>query len=149
MWWKQAVIYNAYPRSWQDSNGDGIGDLRGIIERLDHLEWLGASGLWLNPIFPSPNRDWGYDVSDYLGVHPDFGTLDDVDELIAEARQRGIVIIFDLVPSHTSDRHPWFEDARRSRNSRFRDYYVWRQGSSAQAPEQLAQLLRRCGMDTR
>jgi alpha-glucosidase len=103
------VIYNAYPRSWQDSNGDGIGDLRGIVQRLDHLEWLGVNGLWLNPIFPSPNRDWGYDVSDYFGVHPDFGTLDDLDFLISEARQRDIAFILDVVPSHTSDEHPWFE----------------------------------------
>jgi alpha-glucosidase len=128
------VIYNAYPRSWQDSNGDGIGDLRGIVQRLDHLEWLGVNGLWLNPIFPSPNRDWGYDVSDYFSVHPDFGTLDDLDFLISEARQRGIAVILDVVPSHTSDEHPWFEDARRSPTSRFRDYYVWRRGRSQSEP---------------
>jgi alpha-glucosidase len=130
MWWQDAVIYNAYPRSWQDSDGDGIGDLPGIIDRLDHLEWLGVDGLWLNPIFPSPNRDLGYDVSDYTQVHPDFGTLDDVDHLVVEAQKRGIRVLLDLVPSHTSDQHPWFEDARRSRTSRFRDYYVWRPRSS-------------------
>lgn len=122
------VIYNAYPRSWQDSNGDGIGDLRGIVQRLDHLAWLGVNGLWLNPIFPSPNRDWGYDVSNFFDVHPDFGTLDDLDMLVAEARRRGIGVILDLVPCHTSDQHPWFEESRRSTTSRFRDYYVWRQG---------------------
>jgi alpha-glucosidase len=134
MWWQRAVIYNAYPRSWQDSNGDGIGDLRGIIARLDHLEWLGVGGLWLNPIFPSPNRDWGYDVSDYLGVHPDFGSLEDLDLLVAEARTHGVGVILDIVPSHTSDEHPWFEEARRSRTSRFRDYYVWRPGRSGGEP---------------
>lgn len=128
------VIYNAYPRSWQDSNGDGIGDLSGIVQRLDYLEWLGVDGLWLNPIFPSPNRDWGYDVSDYFSVHPDFGTLDDLDCLVSEARRRGIAVILDIVPSHTSDEHPWFEHARGSRASRFRDYYVWRRGRSASAP---------------
>lgn len=131
---QNAVIYNAYPRSWQDSNGDGIGDLRGIVQRLDHLEWLGVNGLWLNPIFPSPNRDWGYDVSHYFGVHPDFGTLGDLDVLISEARRRGIAVILDVVPSHTSDEHPWFEEARRSRTARFRDYYVWRPGRSRNEP---------------
>jgi alpha-glucosidase len=124
-WWRGGVIYQAYPRSWSDSNGDGIGDLRGFIERLDYLKWLGVDGLWLNPIMPSPNRDWGYDVSDYKSIHPSFGTLEDFDELIAEAGKRGISIVFDLVPSHTSDRHPWFIDARSSKNSRYRDYYVW------------------------
>ena len=128
------VIYNAYPRSWQDSNGDGIGDLRGIAQRLDHLGWLGVNGLWLNPIFPSPNRDWGYDVSDFFNVHPDFGTLDDLDVLIAEARRRGIGVILDLVPCHTSDEHPWFEESRRSPASRFRAYYVWRQGRPGNNP---------------
>jgi alpha-glucosidase len=124
------VIYNAYPRSWQDSNHDGVGDLRGIVQRLDHLAWLGVDGLWLNPIFPSPNLDWGYDVSNFCNVHPDFGTLDDLDMLVAEARRRGIGVILDLVPCHTSDKHPWFEEARRSPASRFRDYYVWRPGRS-------------------
>src|ERR1700683_5750026 len=89
-WWRGGVIYQAYPRSWSDSNGDGIGDLRGFIERLDYLKWLGVDGLWLNPIMPSPNRDWGYDVSDYKSIHPSFGTLEDFDELIAEAGKRGI-----------------------------------------------------------
>ena len=134
MWWRRAVIYNAYPRSWQDSNGDGSGDIRGIVDRIDHLAWLGVQGLWLNPIFPSPNRDWGYDVTDYLDVHPDFGTIDDLDLLIAEAGRRGIALVLDIVPSHTSDEHPWFQDARRSRTSRFRDYYVWRPGRSKRDP---------------
>jgi alpha-glucosidase len=133
-WWRGGVLYNAYPRSWQDSDGDGIGDLRGIVARLDHLEWLGVDGLWLNPITPSPNRDWGYDVSDYCGVHPDFGDLDDVDLLISEARRRGIAVILDIVPSHTSNEHEWFVDARRSRTSRHRDYYVWAPGTADGAP---------------
>jgi alpha-glucosidase len=125
-WWRGGVIYQAYPRSWSDSNGDGIGDLRGIIDRLDYLEWLGIDGLWLNPLMPSPDHDWGYDVSDYKAIHPAMGTLDDFDELVAQAARRAIKIVFDLVPSHTSDRHAWFLDARSSKSSRYRDYYVWR-----------------------
>ena len=109
-WWREGVLYQVYPRSFADSNGDGIGDLRGVIERLDHLEWLGVDGIWLSPIHPSPNEDWGYDVSDYLGVHPELGTLADVDELVAEAGRRGIRVLLDLVPNHTSDRHPWFRE---------------------------------------
>ncbi len=129
-WWRRGILYNAYTRSWQDSNGDGVGDLRGVVDRLDYLEWLGVTGLWLNPITPSPNRDWGYDVSDYCDVHPDFGTLDDLDLLVAEAARRNIRIVLDIVTSHTSDEHPWFEEARRSRHSRFRDHYVWGRGRS-------------------
>jgi alpha-glucosidase len=124
-WWRCRVLYNVYPRSWQDSNGDGIGDIRGIIERLDHLEWLGITGLWLNPIMPSPNHDGGYDVSDYCGILPAFGDLDDFDHLIVEARKRRINVILDIAAAHTSDEHPWFQDASSSRTSRYRDYYVW------------------------
>ena len=102
-----------------------IGDLRGITARLDHLEWLGVDGIWLNPTFPSPNDDWGYDVSDYKAVHPDLGTLEDLDELIAEAGRRGIRVLLDLVPNHTSDRHAWFQDALGGRDARHRDFYVW------------------------
>ena len=116
-WWREGVLYQIYPRSFADSNGDGIGDLRGIIDRLDHLDWLGVEGIWLSPIHPSPNEDWGYDVSDYLGVHPDLGTLEDVDELVAEADRRGIRVLLDLVPNHTSIRHPWFRERP--------DLYVW------------------------
>jgi alpha-glucosidase len=125
MWWRDGVLYQVYPRSFQDSDGDGVGDLPGVIERLDHLEWLGVSGIWLNPTFPSPNADWGFDVSDYRGVHPDFGTLEDLDRLVNEAGRRGIRILLDLVPNHTSDRHPWFEESRASRDSPRRDWYVW------------------------
>jgi alpha-glucosidase len=124
-WWRDGVLYQIYPRSFADSNGDGIGDLKGITARLEHLEWLGIEGIWLNPTFPSPNEDWGYDVSDYKGVHPDLGTLEDLDELIAEAGARGIRILLDLVPNHTSDRHPWFQDALSGRDARYRDFYVW------------------------
>jgi alpha-glucosidase len=125
LWWKDGVLYQIYPRSFADSNGDGIGDLRGIIERLDYLEWLGIDGIWLNPITASPNDDWGYDVSDYRSVHPELGTLDDVDELIEDAGRRGIRIILDFVPNHTSSEHEWFKNARSAREARYRDFYVW------------------------
>jgi len=116
-WWREGVLYQIYPRSFADSNADGIGDLPGITSRLDYLEWLGIDGVWLNPTMPSPNVDWGYDVADYCGVHPDLGTLTDLDELIAEAERRGIRILLDLVPNHTSRAHPWFRERP--------DFYVW------------------------
>jgi alpha-glucosidase len=122
-WWRHGVLYQIYPRSFADANGDGIGDLRGIAGRLDHLEWLGIDGIWLNPTMPSPNDDWGYDVSDYCGVHPELGTLEDMDALVEEAGRRGIRVLLDLVPNHTSDRHPWFQDALAG--GRYRDFYVW------------------------
>ena len=118
-WWRDAVIYQIYPRSFADSNGDGIGDLCGIVGRLDHLAWLGVDAIWLTPIMPSPNADWGYDVSDYVDVHPDLGSLDDFDLLVREAGERGIRILNDLVPNHTSNQHAWFRDPSR------RDWYVW------------------------
>jgi alpha-glucosidase len=126
MWWHDGVLYQVYPRSFADSNGDGVGDLRGIVEHLDHLEWLGVDGLWLNPTFPSPNADWGFDVADYRGVHPELGTMDDLDELVARARERGIHVLLDLVPNHTSDEHPWFRERR--------DFYVWREGRDGGPP---------------
>jgi len=116
-WWRDAVLYQVYPRSFADSNGDGIGDLAGVTERLEYLDWLGIDGIWLNPVHPSPNVDWGYDVSDYTGVHPDLGTLDDLDRLVSEAARRGIRVVLDLVPNHTSDQHPWFRERP--------DFYVW------------------------
>jgi len=119
------VLYQIYPRSFADSDGDGIGDLVGIRERLDHLAWLGVTGIWLNPTMPSPNDDWGYDVADYCAVHPDLGTIDDLDALIAAAGEREIRVLLDLVPNHTSDRHPWFQDALTGRDARHRDFYVW------------------------
>jgi alpha-glucosidase len=124
-WWHGAVLYQLYVRSWRDSDGDGFGDLPGIIERLDHLSWLGADGVWLSPTMPSPDQDWGYDVSDYRGVHPELGTLGDLDALIAEAGRRNLRVLLDLVPNHTSSEHPWFIDACTSRDSVHRDYYVW------------------------
>jgi len=102
-WWRDGVLYQLYPRSFADSDGDGIGDLRGIVEHLDHLAWLGVDGLWLNPTFPSPNADWGFDVADYRDVHPDLGTLADLEDLITAAGERGIRVLLDLVPNHTSD----------------------------------------------
>jgi alpha-glucosidase len=124
-WWRDGVIYQIYPRSFVDSNGDGIGDLRGIASRLDYLEWLGIDGIWLNPITVSPNHDWGYDVADYCNVDPDLGDLDALDALVTAAAARGIRVILDLVPNHTSDRHPWFLDARSARAAVHRDWYVW------------------------
>ncbi|HEX2138378.1 MAG TPA: alpha-amylase family glycosyl hydrolase [Woeseiaceae bacterium] len=125
-WWKHGVIYQIYPRSFQDSNGDGIGDLRGIIERLDYLAWLGVDAVWISPIYPSPMADFGYDVADYTDVDPIFGTLADFDELLARAHGLGLKVLLDFVPNHTSDRHPWFLEARRSRESPGRDWYIWR-----------------------
>ncbi len=125
VWWRDGVLYQIYPRSYADTNGDGVGDLRGITSRLDYLQWLGITGIWINPITASPNDDWGYDVSDYCAVHPELGTLDDLDDLVAEARERGISVMLDLVPNHSSDRHAWFVDARHDRASEHRNYYVW------------------------
>ncbi len=124
-WWREGVIYQVYPRSFQDSNGDGIGDLRGVIDRLDYLQWLGVDAIWLNPITVSPDADVGYDVADYCGVQPVFGDLATADALITEAAKRDIKIVLDIVPNHSSDRHPWFIDARSSRAAAHRDWYVW------------------------
>jgi alpha-glucosidase len=128
-WWKSAVFYQIYPRSFCDVNGDGVGDLEGIRRHLDHLAWLGVDALWLCPFYRSPMADFGYDVADYCDVDPLFGTLDDFDRLLADAHDRGIRIIVDWVPNHTSDRHPWFLESRSSRASPKRDWYIWRDGS--------------------
>jgi len=130
-WWQRGVVYQIYPRSFQDSTGNGIGDLRGMIDRLDYLndgteQSLGIDAIWLSPIYPSPMADFGYDVADYCDIHPDFGDLATFDQLVAEASRRGIKIILDWVPNHTSDRHPWFLESRRSRTSPKRDWYIWR-----------------------
>ncbi|MFM2066841.1 MAG: hypothetical protein RLZZ584_1750 [Pseudomonadota bacterium] len=127
-WWRHAVIYEIYVRSFQDSNGDGIGDLKGITQRLDHLQQLGVDALWLTPFFPSPNADFGYDVSDYCDVAPEYGTLADWDELVAEAGRRGMRLLVDFVMNHSSDQHAWFRAARSSREHPMRDWYVWRDG---------------------
>jgi alpha-glucosidase len=128
------VLYQIYPRSFGDSNADGIGDLPGIVEHLDHLAQLGIDGIWLSPITASPNVDWGYDVSDFCSVHPDFGTMTDVDRLVKEAARYGIRVLLDLVPNHTSNQHPWFTDARSSRAARFRNWYVWADPASDGSP---------------
>ena len=124
-WWRSGILYQIYPRSFADSDGDGVGDLAGIIGKLDYLQWLGVDGLWLSPITVSPNADWGYDVADYVSVDPTLGTMEDVDRLIAEAGQRGLRVLMDLVPNHTSDEHPWFVESRSSVTSRYRTWYVW------------------------
>src|SRR5436309_5587127 len=134
VWWKDGVLYQIYPRSYMDTNADGIGDLRGITARLDHLQWLGVDGIWLDPIMVSPNKDWGYDVADYCGVDPALGTLADAEELVAEAAARGIRVMLDLVPNHSSDQHPWFVDAISSRDSKHRDWYVWPTPNPAAPP---------------
>jgi alpha-glucosidase len=124
-WWKSGVLYQIYPRSFGDSNGDGIGDLAGIIDHIDHLAWLGVDGIWLSPTMVSPNADWGYDVANYCDVSPEYGTLDKLDALVVEAGRRGIRVLLDLVPNHTSDRHEWFVAARSSKTADRRDWYVW------------------------
>jgi glucan 1,6-alpha-glucosidase len=126
-WWQEIVMYQIYPRSFQDSNGDGIGDIQGIISRLDYLEKLGIGGIWLSPVYQSPNDDNGYDISDYEAIMDEFGTMSDMELLISEAEKRGIKIIMDLVVNHTSDEHPWFVEARKSEKTKYRDYYIWRE----------------------
>jgi alpha-glucosidase len=125
-WWQTGVIYQIYPRSFQDSNADGIGDLRGIIERLDYLSWLGVKAVWLSPIFPSPMADFGYDISNYTDIEPSFGSLSEFDALVAEMHRRDLKLILDFVPNHTSDMHPWFADSRSSPVSGRRNWYIWR-----------------------
>lgn len=133
-WWKEAVVYQIYPRSFLDGNGDGIGDLRGIIQKLDYIGELGADVIWLCPVYQSPNADNGYDISDYRSIMTDFGTMADFDELLREAHRRGIKIIMDLVVNHTSDEHRWFRESRRSEENPYRDYYFWREGKGSDPP---------------
>lgn len=125
-WWQSGVVYQIYPRSFQDSNGDGVGDLAGIIGRLDYLQELGVDAIWISPIYPSPMADFGYDVANYTDIAPIFGSLADFDRLLDEAHRRGLRVLLDLVPNHTSDEHPWFVQARSSRDNPYRDWYVWR-----------------------
>ena len=125
-WWQQAVVYEIYPRSFQDSESDGVGDLNGILQRLDYLVRLGIDAIWISPIYPSPMADFGYDVSDYCGIDPVFGTLEDFERLLGEVHRQGLKMIFDFVPNHTSDRHPWFLESRSSRENPKRDWYLWR-----------------------
>lgn len=133
-WWQSGIIYEIYPRSFQDSDGDGIGDLRGIIRRLDTLSWLGVDAIWIAPIFPSPMADFGYDISDYCNIDPIFGSLDDFDVLIDEAHRRGLRVILDFVPNHSSDRHPWFIASRSARSDAKRDWYIWHDGNTDAGP---------------
>ncbi len=132
-WWKNAVIYEIYPRSFQDSNGDGIGDLNGITQRLDYLKELGVDAIWLTPIYPSPQVDFGYDISDYENIDPKYGTLADFDHLIAEANKRHIRVLMDMVMNHTSDQHKWFLESRSSRTNPYRDWYMWHDGKGETA----------------
>lgn len=136
-WWKNAVVYQIYPKSFQDSNGDGIGDLRGIIKRLDYLERLGINAIWLSPVYKSPQDDNGYDIADYRDVDAMFGNLEDMEVLLREAGKRGIRIIMDLVLNHSSDEHLWFTEARKSRENPYHDYYVWRDGEEGTPPNEM------------
>lgn len=139
-WWKNSVVYQIYPRSFMDSNGDGIGDLKGIIEKLDYLHFLGIDAIWLSPVFQSPNDDNGYDISDYRAIMDEFGTMEDMDRLIAEASKRNIRIIMDMVFNHTSDEHAWFIEARKSKDNPYRDYYVFRDNVDGTVPNDLTSL---------
>lgn len=132
-WWKEGVVYQIYPRSFQDTNGDGIGDLQGIIDHLDDLSELGISTIWLSPVYKSPNADNGYDISDYRSIHPEYGTMEDMERLIDEVSKRNMRLIMDLVINHTSDEHPWFQ-ASRDPDSPYRDYYYWLEGVAGKAP---------------
>jgi alpha-glucosidase len=134
LWWQRGVVYQVYPRSFQDSDGDGVGDLRGIVSRLSYLEWLGVDAVWISPFYPSPMADFGYDITDYTDVHPMFGTLWDFDALVAEAHRRNMKVILDYVPNHTSDEHPWFVESRSSRGNPRRDWYLWQDPAPGGGP---------------
>ena len=125
-WWKKSVVYQVYPKSFCDSNGDGIGDLNGIRKKIPYLAKLGVDVLWLNPIYASPQVDNGYDISNYREIEPTFGTMEDFGNLLAEAHEAGLKIILDLVVNHTSDQHPWFQESRKSKDNPYSDYYIWK-----------------------
>ena len=133
-WWKEAVVYQIYPRSFMDSNGDGVGDLRGIKSRLSYLKLLGIDVIWLSPVYQSPNDDNGYDISDYRDIMTEFGTLEDFDEMLAEAHKLGIKIVMDLVVNHSSDEHRWFVESRKNKDNPYRDYYIWREAKDGKEP---------------
>lgn len=137
-WWKESVVYQIYPRSFKDSNGDGVGDLRGIIKKLDYVQKLGVDVVWLCPVYQSPNDDNGYDISDYYDINNEFGTLSDWEELLAGLHDRGIKLMMDLVVNHTSDEHSWFVEARKSKDNPYRDYYIWRSGKEGREPNNWA-----------
>lgn len=133
-WWKESVVYQIYPRSFMDSNGDGIGDLQGIISKLDYLKKLGVDVIWLSPVYESPNDDNGYDISDYQAIMREFGTMGDWDELLKEIHHRDMKLIMDLVVNHSSDEHKWFVEAKTSKENPYRDYYIWRKGKDGKEP---------------
>ena len=133
-WWKEGVVYQIYPKSFKDSNGDGIGDLKGIINKLDYLKELGVDILWLCPIYKSPNDDNGYDISDYRKVIEEFGTEKDFEELLTEMHKRGLKLLMDLVVNHTSDEHQWFIESKSSKDNPYRDYYIWKDGEEGNPP---------------
>ena len=133
-WWQTGVVYEIYPRSFADAKGDGTGDLAGITSRLDYLAWLGVDAIWISPFYPSPMADFGYDVADYTDVDPLFGSIDDIDALLAAAHERGLRVLVDYVPNHTSDQHPWFAESRASRCNPRRDWYVWRDPTADGSP---------------
>ena len=133
-WWKEAVVYQIYPRSFMDSNGDGIGDLQGIIKKLDYIKNLGITVIWVSPIYKSPNKDNGYDISDYQAIMDEFGTMEDFDELLKEIHQRGMKLVMDLVVNHTSDQHKWFLESRKSKDNKYRDYYIWKDPVNGKEP---------------
>ncbi|SER94188.1 Alpha amylase, catalytic domain [Gracilibacillus ureilyticus] len=136
-WWHKSVIYQIYPRSFNDSNGDGIGDIKGIIQKLDYIKKLGIDVIWLSPVYESPNVDNGYDISDYHSILSEYGTMDDMNKLLLESRERGMKIIMDLVVNHTSDQHPWFIEAKKSKDNPYRDYYIWRDPVNGHEPNEL------------
>ena len=125
-WWKESVVYQIYPKSFNDSNGDGIGDINGIIEKLDYLKELGVNVLWISPMLESPQDDNGYDISDYRRIYKDYGTMDDYEKLLEEAHRREIKVLMDLVVNHTSDEHQWFLESKKSKDNPYRDYYIWK-----------------------
>jgi len=133
-WWKEAIVYQVYPRSFKDSEADGVGDLRGVIEKLDYIKSLGVDAVWLNPIYQSPLYDGGYDISDYCAILPELGSMNDFDELLSGLHQRGLKLIMDLVLNHSSDEHPWFKESRKSKDNPYRDYYFWKKGKGDQPP---------------
>lgn len=145
-WQKDAVVYQIYPKSFCDSNGDGIGDLRGIISKIPYLKALGINTVWLSPCYPSPGDDNGYDISDYCDIAPEYGTLDDFKELLGKLHENGIRLLMDLVVNHTSDEHAWFQESRQSRDNPYRDYYIWRDPVDGHEPERLAGGLWRPGV---
>lgn len=137
-WWKDSLVYQIYPRSFQDSNGDGIGDLNGIRQRLGYLKELGVDVIWLSPVYQSPNDDNGYDISDYQAIMAEFGTMEDFDALLLEVHELGMKLVMDLVVNHTSDEHPWFQESKKSRENPYRDYYIWKEPREGGMPNNWA-----------